>query len=132
MNLFIVKKFRDVEYKVFLPLVWLTVFILLGVSFYGLSSSGWDLNSNSFYVYCDSVGGCFNEYYDSPSCVDSVYSGTLLCTQEFIPYKSSIGVKPHFIVQYTNLIILIVVGGFLVLNTVLFNRGFFKKLKYDK
>lgn len=128
MSKIIIKKFGDLEYNIYTPLVWTTIIILLVVAFTGLYLNDFSLEPK-FYVECNALGGCFNMFYNSLACTGSSYEFTAICTEEFIPYGSSIGDKPDFITRNLSLITLVIVGGFIFFNTLLFNKGFLGKLK---
>jgi hypothetical protein len=81
-----------------------------------------------YYIECSSVDGCLNLYYNSPNCIGSVYEYTSLCTQKFIPYNSSLGTKPDFITRNIISLMFLIVGSFLFVNTIFFNKGFIKSL----
>ena len=128
MSLIIVKKVGDLEYIIFTPLVWATIFLLFSVAFTGLYLNNFSLEPK-FYVECPYEDGCFNMFYNSPACIGSPYEYTPICTQNFIRYGSSIGDKPDFITANLSWITFLIVGVFIFLNTLLFNKGFIGKLK---
>ena len=126
-NLFLVRKFRDFEYRVFKPLFWFTIICFLLLGGFGLWENNFSLDSK-FYMVCNSKAGCVNEYYGSDSCLNSVYRDTPLCTQEFLFYGQSFGDKPSFITANLNSIVLALLLMFLVSNTLLFNRHLLSKV----
>ena len=130
MNWFIDKQLGNRTYRVSKPLVYLTIILLLSLVVLGFAENDWSLESK-YYVECNAVDGCFNVMYNSLACDGSDFEYTPLCTQKFIPYGSSIGEKPSFIVSNTNLITLLIVGAFLFFNTFLYNKEFFKNLKLE-
>lgn len=120
MNLFIIKRFGARDYKIFLPLFYLVIALLLFVSMFGLYENDWSLAPN-YYSYCSDSRGCFNEYYNSSICKGEIQNNTI-CTQIRLEYKESIGNKPSRIVANSNLILVASLGLFLFLNTLLFNK----------
>jgi hypothetical protein len=131
MNWFIDKRFGDRTYRVSKPLVYLTIILLSTLVVLGFAENDWSLESK-YYVYCPDEEGCFNSMYNSVACVGSKFENTALCTQKYLPYNSSIGEKPSFIVANTNTITLIIVSLFLFFNTFLYNKEFFKNLKLEE
>jgi len=131
MNWFIDKQFGDKTYRVSKPLIYLTLILLSSLVVLGFAENDWSLESK-YYVYCPDEAGCFNSMYNSLACIGSKFENTALCTQEYIPYNSSIGDKPSFIVSNTNLFTLLIVGAFLFFNTLLYNKEFFKNFKLEE
>ena len=131
MNLFITKKFGTREYRVFLPLMWFVVVLLLGICFVGFSENRWSMDSH-FYSFCNVKTGCPNTFYNSLSCLDSVYSNTDICTKAFLSYGESIGTKPSFITANIDLITGIILGLFLLANTFFFNKDFLRDAKLEE
>jgi hypothetical protein len=128
--MFIVKKAGDRQYRFFLPFVWIAIVLLLGLAFWGFHLSGWTLKP-FYFMECEELGGCVNDYYNSLGCLDSVYSDTPLCTQPSLVFGESIGVRPPFIVAYSLELSFAILFLWLFLNHFFFNKGFFKGWKYD-
>lgn len=120
MKLFIIKRFGARDYRIFLPLFWLVIALLLFVSLFGLYENDWSLAPN-YYSYCSDTRGCFNNYYNSSICHDGLENNPI-CTQKHLYYEESIGNKPSWIVANSNLILIVALGLFLFLNTFLFNK----------
>ena len=128
MNYFITRRFGDKEYRVCLPLFYLTIILLISLVYLGFSLNGWSLESK-FYVYCNSEEGCINPYYNSINCLNSVYSNTLLCSKEKLFFNESIGERPNFFIRNLNVLVIAIIGLFILLNSVLFNKELVKGLK---
>lgn len=128
MNYFITRKFGDKEYRVNLPLFYLTIILLISLVCFGFSLNDWSMDSK-FYVSCSDVNGCINPYYNSINCLDSVYSSTPLCTQEKLFFNQSIGEEPNFIIRNLNVLVVTIIGLFILFNSIFFNRELVKGLK---
>jgi len=130
MKIFLTRKFGDKEYIVCLPLLWLVSFVLLSLVVFGFYQNDWSLSPN-YYKYCSDPIGCNNDFFNSVSCLGSVYEYTPICTQKFIPYQAHIGDKPSWIIENINWISIVSIALFLILNTFLFNKKILKDIKVE-
>jgi hypothetical protein len=130
MKLFITKLIFKKEYKVSLILLWLTLVSLLAIVILGFSENGWSLE-DKLYMACNSEPKCFNTFYGSNSCNELKYSSTPLCIMEYVPYGFTYGEAPSFIFKNSNALSIALLGVFLFLNTILFNKDFLKDFKVE-
>lgn len=86
-------------------------------------------DKNNVYLSCpkSSLSACRNPLFESSDCGVKIPSGSPACTVEFIGPGYSVGVPPPFIFSYFWSIVLAVIGLILLVNHLLFNRGFFKQ-----
>ena len=71
--------------------------------------------------------GCFNSFYGSNLCADgTIASDNLLCTIKYMEPGMSIGIKPPWFITYFETITYSLIVLTLIINTLIFNPGFFK------
>lgn len=73
---------------------------------------------------------CFNEFYNSNLCRDgTISSDNVLCTTKYIEAGQSLGTKAPYLVRNFTYISGGIVLLTLLLNTLIYNKGFFAYLK---
>ena len=103
--------------------------LLCSFIFIMVSQNGLQANKN-FYVSCDSKMGCYNFLYNFYVCGKSLDVNSRFCTQEYLFYGESIGVKPPSLLQYITPLTILYILLLFVLNHVKYNRGFkFKNIQ---
>lgn len=115
-------------------LLLLGFFIVLAYAVLCFNYSGWS-GKTYYYTECPNntmTGRCVNVFYNSNLCLDgTIRFDDPLCTTRFLAEGSSIGEKAPWFIQKFNLISISFIGFILLLNTLIFNRGFFKWI-YDR
>ena len=127
MSSFILKELNSKTYRIHKFLLYFVCVLLLSISIVGLYENDWKL-SNSYYSTCNDREGCINPYFGSPDCLDvnSPYYATDICNLKNMYFGQSIGVKPSFINKFTYELTFGIILLWLVVNHLLFNKGFFK------
>lgn len=111
-------------------LFFLMSILILGTFGYALYVTGGS-DSSYPYVHCPGPGDCRNPLFNSSDCGLKIPSDSLVCTQELVLGGGSFGVEPPFIYKYFWSFILVEIVFVLVLNHLLFNKGFFRGFKLE-
>ena len=124
--------FRYASSKFIMLLAFLIVLVLGFVSLNYSAFSG----KTYYYSSCDSVK-CFNAFYKSNLCLDgTIPSDDPLCSTEFMFKGQSLGEQAPFLVRNFVWFGVGIVLLALLLNTLIFNKGFFRwlflKLRSDE
>lgn len=129
------------DYVINLWISRLLILILLSLSVYMLYLNDFSFKARA-YSYCpnDSSIGCVNIFYNSSICNNAGYSSNLsLCDKGYIfkdcPICSTnimypgefLGREPDFFTSNFWLFIIGIILVVIIINTLLFNKGFFKK-----
>ena len=124
-------QFDGFTYRSNKPLMLISFIIILIYAIFCFNYSGWS-GKTYYYTECPNntmTGKCLNAFYNSNLCDDKhIKTSNPLCTEKYMAEGTSLGEKaPWFIVKF-NLIAISFIGFILLINTLIFNRGFFKWL----
>ena len=82
------------------------------------------------FVSCEDkpmIGKCYNPAYQSNLCGTQISSSDPLCTTEFLYPGQTLGDKPPFYIEHFATIGILFLLVVLLINTLVYNKGFFKK-----
>lgn len=111
------------------PLILITFLLILAYALFCFNYSGWT-GKTYYYTECPNntmTGSCLNAYYQSNLCSEGkIKFSDPLCSEKYIAEGQSLGEKAPWFIQDFNLNSVLLLILALVLNTFLFNKGFFK------
>lgn len=99
----------------------LLVLVLVSIILYQDNFNG----SNKYYSYCPTTekDGCFNLFYNSSYCKDSLNP---VCSVEHMFPGQELGEKPSWLTtNFLSIGFLILISAFII-NTLIYNKGLFK------
>ena len=118
-------------YRINKPLILSGFLILLIYMFICFNFSGWS-GKTYYYTECPNntmTGQCINAFYNSNLCDDKHIDRTdVLCTQKYIAEGEHLGDKAPWFIRDFNFIAISFILVLLLLNTLIFNKVFFKWL----
>lgn len=133
MNWFKTFKYKDFEYHSSKVLVLITVLLIGSLGVYALSLNDFS-GKDYYYTRCINPEGgfCINPFYKSNLCDENIINkNDVLCTQEKLLPNTSLGIDAPWIVKNFNYVGSGMIIGFIVLNTLLFNRHIFTNLRIE-
>ena len=103
--------------------------LILVYAIFCFNYSGWS-GKTYYYTECPEntmTGRCVNVFYNSNLCLEgTIASDNILCTSKYIEEGGSLGEKAPLFIREFNTITISFVLFILLLNTLIFNKGFFK------
>lgn len=109
----------------------LTAFIIITIMLTTILIQDGFSGENRYYSECPTTvkDKCFNSFYNSNLCLDgSIDSNNPLCRIKEMSPGESIGDKPTFLIIYFKTISIIIIILTLLINNLIYNKGFFKYL----